>query len=163
MCPGPRNVPEILPYTAPGKVKEISTFPGVGNVKKCELSWTFHGISLPRKFRISSSDEYNMHTYHCYIPLVSYTCTYIINTYAYAYITILRLGTCMIQLALYVTVSSTIKNVASNIIQENMSIKIHITSCSWIWNLFEISKDYCRLVYLATNGMMHAQVARGNY
>ena len=53
------NVPEILPYTAPGKVKEMSKFPGIGNVqemyKKCELSWTFHGISLPRKFRISSS------------------------------------------------------------------------------------------------------------
>ena len=50
------NVPEILPYTAPGKVKEMSKFPGVANVhatnKKCELSCTFHGIFLPSwKFR----------------------------------------------------------------------------------------------------------------
>ena len=29
------NVPEILPYTAaPGKVKEMSKFPGVGNVQE---------------------------------------------------------------------------------------------------------------------------------
>ena len=51
MCPGSENVPEILPYTVPGKVKQISKFPGVGNVhtmnKKCELSCTFRGISLP--------------------------------------------------------------------------------------------------------------------
>ena len=54
------NVPEILPYTVPGNDKEMSKFPGVGNVhtvnRKCELSYTFHGISWPRKFRISSSD-----------------------------------------------------------------------------------------------------------
>ena len=60
MCPGSGNVPEILPYTAPGIVNEMSKFPGVGNVhatnKKCELSCTFHEISLPRKFRISSSE-----------------------------------------------------------------------------------------------------------
>ena len=53
------NLPEILPYTVPGNVKEMSKFPGVGNVhtmnRKCELSCTFHGISWPRKFRISSS------------------------------------------------------------------------------------------------------------
>ena len=59
MCPGSGNVPEILHYTAPGKVKEMSKFPGVGNVhatnKKCELFCTFHVISLPRKFRIFSS------------------------------------------------------------------------------------------------------------
>ena len=47
------NVPEILdlPYTASGKVKEMSKFPGAGNVhamnKKCELSSTFRGISGP--------------------------------------------------------------------------------------------------------------------
>ena len=62
MCSSSGNVYEILPYTAPGKVKEMSNFPGVGNVhatnKKCELSCTFHGTSLPRKFRISSSDSY---------------------------------------------------------------------------------------------------------
>ena len=53
------NLPEILPYTVPGNVKKMSKFPGVGNVhtmnRKCELSCTFHGISWPRKFRISSS------------------------------------------------------------------------------------------------------------
>ena len=53
------NLPEILPYTAPGNVKKMSIFPGVGNVhtinRKCELSCTFHGVSWPRKFRISSS------------------------------------------------------------------------------------------------------------
>ena len=52
------NVPEIVPYTVPGNVKEMSKFPGVGNVhtmnRKCELYCTFHGISWPRKFRISS-------------------------------------------------------------------------------------------------------------
>ena len=56
------NLPEILPYTVPGNVKEMSKFPGVGNVntmnRKCELSCTFHGISWPRKFRISSSECY---------------------------------------------------------------------------------------------------------
>ena len=31
MYPGSGNVPEILPYTVPGKVKEMSKFPGVGN------------------------------------------------------------------------------------------------------------------------------------
>ena len=55
------NLPETLPYTVPGNVKEMSKFPGVGNVhtmnRKCELSCTFHGISWPRKFRISSSDS----------------------------------------------------------------------------------------------------------
>ena len=55
------NLPEILPYTVPGNVKEMSKFPEVGNVhtmnRKCELSCTFHGISWPRKFRISSSDS----------------------------------------------------------------------------------------------------------
>ena len=54
------NVPEILSYTPPENVKEMSKFPSVGNVyainKKCELSCTFHGISLPTKFRISSSE-----------------------------------------------------------------------------------------------------------
>ena len=53
------NDPEILPYTVPENVKEMSKFPGLGNVhimsRKCELSCTFHGISWPRKFRISSS------------------------------------------------------------------------------------------------------------
>ena len=53
------NLPEILPYTVPGNVKKMSKFPGVGNVhtmnRKCELSCRFHGISWPRKFRISSS------------------------------------------------------------------------------------------------------------
>ena len=34
MCPGSGNVPEILPYTAPGKVKEMSKLPGVGNVQE---------------------------------------------------------------------------------------------------------------------------------
>ena len=55
------NLPEILPYTVPGNVTKMSKFPGVGNVhimnRKCELSCTFHGISWPRKFRISSSDR----------------------------------------------------------------------------------------------------------
>ena len=32
MCPGSGNVPKILQYTAPGKVKEMSKFPGAGNV-----------------------------------------------------------------------------------------------------------------------------------
>ena len=65
------NLPEILPYTVPRNVKEMSKFPGVGNVhtmnRKCELSCTFHGISWPRKFRISSSVPY----YQCtdYAPL----------------------------------------------------------------------------------------------
>ena len=53
------NVPEILPYTVPRKVKEMSKFLGIGNVhtmnRKSELSFTFDGISWPRKFRISSS------------------------------------------------------------------------------------------------------------
>ena len=57
------NLPEILPYTVPGNVKKMSKFPGVGTVhtmnRKCELSCTFHGISWPRKFRISSSDGYS--------------------------------------------------------------------------------------------------------
>ena len=57
------NLPEILPYTIPGNVKEMSKFPGVGNIhtmnRKCELSCTFHGISWPRKFRISSSVDYS--------------------------------------------------------------------------------------------------------
>ena len=61
------NLPEILPYTVPGNVKKMSKFPGVGNVhtmnRKCELSCTFHGISWPRKFRISSS-VYFMEYYH---------------------------------------------------------------------------------------------------
>ena len=29
MCPGSGNLPEILPYTTPGKVKEMLKFPGV--------------------------------------------------------------------------------------------------------------------------------------
>ena len=53
------NLPEILPYTVPGNIKKMSKFPGVGNVhtmnRKCELCCRFHGISWPRKFRISSS------------------------------------------------------------------------------------------------------------
>ena len=44
---------------------EMSKFPGVGNVypmkTKCELSCTFHGISLP-PYRISSSDSYKSYT-----------------------------------------------------------------------------------------------------
>ena len=31
---GSENVPEILPYTAPGEVKETSKFPGVG-IREC--------------------------------------------------------------------------------------------------------------------------------
>ena len=58
------NLPEILPYTVPGSVKEMLKFPGVGNVhtmnRKCELSCTFHGISWPRKFRISSSASHKL-------------------------------------------------------------------------------------------------------
>ena len=57
------NLPEILPYTVPGNVKKMSKFPGVGNVhtmnRKCELCCRFHGISWPRKFRISSSVTQN--------------------------------------------------------------------------------------------------------
>ena len=34
MRPGSGNVPEIMPYTAPGKVKEMSKIPGVGNVQE---------------------------------------------------------------------------------------------------------------------------------
>ena len=67
MCPNSDNVPEILSHTAPGKVKEMSKFPGVGNVhamnKKCELSCTFHEISLPRKLRISSSEGFGCYSY----------------------------------------------------------------------------------------------------
>ena len=55
------HLPEILPYTVQENVKEISKFPGVGNIhtmyRKYELSWTFHGISWHRKFRISSSGK----------------------------------------------------------------------------------------------------------
>ena len=62
MHPGSGNVPEILPYTVPGNVKEMSKFPGVGNVhtmnKKCELLIIVHryymrGVHLKRKLKIN--------------------------------------------------------------------------------------------------------------
>ena len=70
------NLPEILPYTVPGNVKEISKFPGVENVhtmnRKCELSCTFHGISWPRKFRISSSVISTNKAKHMFEPCTHY-------------------------------------------------------------------------------------------
>ena len=86
MCPGLGNVPEILPYTAPGNVKEMSKFPGVGNAhainKKCEVSSTFHGISLPRKFRISSSCARGLGTPWEYTHMYYvYNCTYYANAH----------------------------------------------------------------------------------
>ena len=48
MCPGSGNVPEILPYTAPGKVKEMSKFPGVGNVHAMNKKYAhFMGFPCP--------------------------------------------------------------------------------------------------------------------
>ena len=45
MCADSGNVPEALPYTAPGKVKEMLKFPGVGNVHAIltflHISWDF--------------------------------------------------------------------------------------------------------------------------
>ena len=59
------NPPQLLLYTLPGNVKEMSKFPGVGNVhtmnRKFELSYTFHGISWPRKFKIS----FSVRIWHC--------------------------------------------------------------------------------------------------
>ena len=50
---------EICLKFCPILYQKMSKFPGVGNVhtmnRKCELSCTFHGISWPGKFRISSS------------------------------------------------------------------------------------------------------------
>ena len=60
-----RNLSQILPYTVPGHVKEMSKFPGVGKVhtinRKFELSYKFHGISWPRKLKIS----FSVRIWHC--------------------------------------------------------------------------------------------------
>ena len=79
------NLSEILPYTVPGNVKEMSKFPGVGNVhtmnRKCELSCTFHGISWPRKFRISSSVCTQRNTY---THIHAHTATHTPHTVTYS-------------------------------------------------------------------------------
>ena len=46
MCPVSGNVPEILPYTAPGKVKEMSKFLGVGNVQR-NVNFPGHFMGFP--------------------------------------------------------------------------------------------------------------------
>ena len=57
MCPGLGNVPEILPYTVPGKVKEMSKFPGAGNVHAinnihmCIHTYTYTGIYTHARIR----------------------------------------------------------------------------------------------------------------
>ena len=50
-------MPEILPYTVPRNVKQIT---GVGNVHTMNKEMcTFCEISWPRKFRISSSELFS--------------------------------------------------------------------------------------------------------
>ena len=59
---GKGNAHEIVPYTVSGNPQEMYKFHVVRNVHtmngKCDLSYTFLGISQPRKFKISSSDTY---------------------------------------------------------------------------------------------------------
>ena len=56
---GTGNAHEIVPYTVSGNPQEMYKFHVVRNVhtmnRKCDLSYTFLGISQPRKFKISSS------------------------------------------------------------------------------------------------------------
>ena len=56
---GTGNVHEIVPYTVSGNPQEMYKFHVVRNVhtmnRKCDLSYTFLGISQSRKFKISSS------------------------------------------------------------------------------------------------------------
>ena len=56
---GTGNEHEIVPYTVSGNLQEMYKFHVVRNVhtmnRKCDLSYTFLGISQPRKFKISSS------------------------------------------------------------------------------------------------------------
>ena len=57
---GTGNAHEIGPYTVSGNPQEMYKFHVVRNVhtmnRKCDPSYTFLGISQPRKFKISSSD-----------------------------------------------------------------------------------------------------------
>ena len=43
------NVPEILPYTVPGNAKEMSKFPGVGNVHTVNknVNYPTHFMGFP--------------------------------------------------------------------------------------------------------------------
>ena len=56
---GTGNAHEIVPYTVSGNPQEMYKFHVVRNVhtmnKKCDLSYTFLGISQLQKFKISSS------------------------------------------------------------------------------------------------------------
>ena len=56
---GTGNAHEIVPYTVSGNPQEMYKFHVVRNVhtmnRKCDLSYTFLGISQHRKFKISSS------------------------------------------------------------------------------------------------------------
>ena len=53
------NAHKIVPYTISGNFQEMYKFHVVRNVhtmnRKCDQSYTFLGISQPRKFKISSS------------------------------------------------------------------------------------------------------------
>ena len=57
---GTGNVHEIVPYTVSGNPQEMYKFHVVRNIhtmnRKCDLSYTFLGISQYRKFKISSSE-----------------------------------------------------------------------------------------------------------
>ena len=65
MCTSYRKSASNSAHTVPGNVKEMSNFPGVGNVHnmngKFELSYTFLGIFWPRKFKIS----FSVRIWHC--------------------------------------------------------------------------------------------------
>ena len=75
---GTGNIHEIVPYTVSGRPQEMYKFHVVRNVhtmnRKCDLSYTFLGISQPRKFKISSSVRIT-----CHPPVV--TCNIPVNTF----------------------------------------------------------------------------------
>ena len=66
---GTGNVHETVPYTVSGNPQEMYKFHVVRNVhtmnRKCDLSYTFLGISQSRKFKISSSACYNYYVSLC--------------------------------------------------------------------------------------------------
>ena len=67
-------------FTAPEKAKEMSKYPGAGNMK-CpyhepgNVNYILH-ISWPRKFRISSSGSFNV------TKVMNYIYSYIANNYS---------------------------------------------------------------------------------
>ena len=74
---GTGNAHEIVPYTVSGNFQEMCKFHVVRNVhtmnKKCDLSYTFLGISQPRKFKISSSAYQANHSCPCYNYYMHYS------------------------------------------------------------------------------------------